>query len=638
MSNMKYRKEIDGLRAIAVLSVIFFHANIPFFKGGFVGVDIFFVISGYLITSLILSEMQANCFSIAYFYERRIRRILPALYFVMLACIPFAWFWMQPSEMVDFANSLLTVPIFSSNFLFWRDQMGYSVPAAQIKPLLHTWSLAVEEQYYLFFPVFFLLAFRIRFRWSLIFLVFLISLFLAQWTSSHKPIAGFLLLPTRVWEFLAGTFIAYYFLKSKNHPQPKIICEILSLLGIFLILFSIFNFSNTLPFPSFISLVPVFGTILIVSFATKSTLVGSILSSRMLSSLGLISYSAYLWHQPIFAFARNRALTHDPSPNLLFVLSALTICLAFLSFHFIENPFRKKDFVSKKILYLILLALTLFFIIFGVAAKVTHGFSGRYSKEQQTLFNSIQRENVNEIMRSQALGQCFLFSENLSDMLTEKCISFQTKSKRVIIFGDSHAAHLSSGVRNFFNKNNYIINQLTMPGCSFIFPATQHGKCLDLCNLFIDKLGPTLTNDDILIISTNWRYGFNSKTSDQFTLDLLKAFAVFKKFPSKIIIVGAPPAYKVAPQVIAIREKVFQNQDIVLTPEDSDSMNSLNKILGRESKNFGFTFLDPSNSMCNKAPQNLCFVKKNNEFLYLDHGHLSEAGSKLVMNQLINLR
>lgn len=178
---MDYRREIDGLRALAVVPVILFHAGFDMFSGGFVGVDVFFVISGYLITTIILAELEQNKFSIVNFYERRARRILPALFFVMLVCIPFAWFWLLPSDMMDFSQSLIAVSVFASNILFWH-QSGYFDTAAELKPLLHTWSLAVEEQYYVLFPLFLVLVWKLDKRWILVMLglAFVTSLAVAQ--------------------------------------------------------------------------------------------------------------------------------------------------------------------------------------------------------------------------------------------------------------------------------------------------------------------------------------------------------------------------------------------------------------------------------------------------------------------------
>ena len=198
---MYYRREIDGLRAVAVLPVILFHAGFELFSGGFVGVDVFFVISGYLITTIIINEMDDGKFSLLNFYERRARRILPALFFVVLCCIPFAWFLLLPSDMKDFSQSLVAVSTFSSNILFWRES-GYFDTAAELKPLLHTWSLAVEEQFYILFPLFLMAAWRFGKRaivWTLI-ASFAISLAVAHWGAYNKPGDAFFLLPTRAWE------------------------------------------------------------------------------------------------------------------------------------------------------------------------------------------------------------------------------------------------------------------------------------------------------------------------------------------------------------------------------------------------------------------------------------------------------
>ena len=208
---MHYRSEIDGLRAVAVLPVILFHAGFDWFSGGYVGVDVFFVISGYLITSIILKEQERSTFSLLKFYERRARRILPALFLVMLCCIPFARFWMLPSHLKSFSESLVGVSVFLSNVLFLF-QSGYFAQASELKPLLHTWSLAVEEQYYLAFPLFVLLFWRFgRHRMAvLVAIAAVLSLILAEWGWRHQAAANFFLAPTRAWELLAGSLCAFY--------------------------------------------------------------------------------------------------------------------------------------------------------------------------------------------------------------------------------------------------------------------------------------------------------------------------------------------------------------------------------------------------------------------------------------------
>ncbi len=297
---MKYRAEIDGLRALAVVPVILFHAGFEVFSGGFVGVDVFFVISGYLITTILIEDMENDRFSIINFYERRARRILPALFFVMLVCLPFAWMWMLPDRMKDFSQSIVAVNLFASNILFWLES-GYFGAASENKPLLHTWSLAVEEQYYVLFPIFLFVAWRFgknRVFWMII--VFAaISLALSEWAWRNEPSANFYLAPTRAWELLAGSIAAFVAHKSGVKANNA-----LSLLGLAAILFAIFAYDKNTPFPSVYALVPVVGVVLLVLFSGKETLTAKLLSTKLFVGIGLISYSAYLWHQPIFAFIR----------------------------------------------------------------------------------------------------------------------------------------------------------------------------------------------------------------------------------------------------------------------------------------------------------------------------------------------
>ena len=279
---MQYRREIDGLRAVAVIPVVLFHAGFGIFGGGYVGVDVFFVISGYLITSILIGELERGEFSIVRFYERRARRILPALFFVMLVCIPFAWIWMAPSQIEDFGRSLVAVSLFASNILFWRES-DYFAPAAEEKPLLHTWSLAVEEQYYMFFPLLLLLAWRFG-RWRVFYLIAAIaaaSLLLCEWGWREAPVANFYLAPTRAWELLAGSLCA--FLQFGKEQKRD---DLLAALGLGLIVFAIFVFDAATPFPSLYALAPVGGTVLIILFAANGTWTARLLSTGHWSASG----------------------------------------------------------------------------------------------------------------------------------------------------------------------------------------------------------------------------------------------------------------------------------------------------------------------------------------------------------------
>lgn len=336
--NSIYRPEIDGLRAIAIIPVVLFHAGLPAFQGGFVGVDIFFVISGYLITRLLLVDLAEGRFSILGFYERRARRILPALFVVTLCCVPFAWMWMLPSQMAKFGDSMAAVAGFASNILFWR-QDGYFDEAAEFKPLLHTWSLAVEEQFYILFPLMLFLIYKVRERGvaGAIAIAATISFLLCEWGSHVAPVATFYLAPTRAWELLAGTLCAFApagSMKRKN--------DVLAAAGLVAVIWAMTRLDGSVRYPGAYTLVPVAGTMLIIQFAQTGSAVARLLSLPMLVWVGLISYSVYLWHQPLFAFAR-LATPGEPATFVLFGLALASFGLGYLSWRFVEQPFRRAN-------------------------------------------------------------------------------------------------------------------------------------------------------------------------------------------------------------------------------------------------------------------------------------------------------
>lgn len=338
---MKYRPEIDGLRALAVVPVIFFHAGFQLFRGGFVGVDVFFVISGYLITSILIDQIEDSRFSLVRFYERRARRILPTLLFVMLATLPFAWYWLMPNDLADYAKSLIATTLFGSNFLFW-DQTGYFDTAAELKPLLHTWSLAVEEQYYILFPPLLFLGWRFGRQVGLaeVAALAIFSLVVAQWGVAHAPAAAYFLLPSRAWELLIGSFVAASMRSGTAPPAPGW-RNALSLSGLFMIGLPIFAFDPQTPFPGLMAVPPVAGTALVILFATGQTPAARLLSSKAFAGVGLLAYSFYLWHQPIFALYRQR-FGNESFDNNAFALIALAFGCALISFWLIERPFRKR--------------------------------------------------------------------------------------------------------------------------------------------------------------------------------------------------------------------------------------------------------------------------------------------------------
>tara|TARA_B110000503_G_scaffold50841_1_gene82171 strand:- start:8555 stop:10564 length:2010 start_codon:yes stop_codon:yes gene_type:complete len=457
---MKYRSEIDGLRALAVLPVILFHAGFEWFSGGFVGVDVFFVISGYLITTIIISEMAEGRFSIINFYERRARRILPALFFVMAACVPFAWLWLTPIDLKEFGQSLVAVSTFSSNILFWLGS-GYFDTAAELKPLLHTWSLAVEEQYYILFPIFIMLTWKLGVKWVIIFLavIFLTSLGFAQWAAYSKPSFAFFLLPTRIWELLAGVFVAFY-LKYNLHFKSDVANQLLSLVGLSMIIYSIMIFDDKTPFPSFFTLIPVIGTSLLILCAVQRTLVHCVLSLKPIVGIGLISYSTYLWHQPLLAFARHR-LSWDVSEVFLLFLCFVSLFMAWLSWRYIEKPFRDKAKIGRNAIFVSSLAAILGFSALGFYIhKIPIQINTSVTLSEVKIDIPIKFKGI--IHNGTTCSFPTLYS---NDDLCE--ISGEGKGNKIILIGDSHARVLSE----VFYSSRLIFESLTdlsASGCPFL--------------------------------------------------------------------------------------------------------------------------------------------------------------------------
>ena len=337
---MKYRREIDGLRAVAVIPVVLFHAGVPYFSGGFVGVDIFLVISGYLVTSILLSEIETGRFSLLHFYERRLRRLLPAMLVVALACLPAAWLLLTVDELQKFARSAIAAIFFTSNY-FFKEAGEYFTSSSEVQPLLHTWSLAVEVQYYSVAPLLLLLISRLneRRRMQVLLIVLLASLLAAQiWVLGHQKTV-FYTLPFRLWEFSLGGILAMIKPQVLLQNMTPVMRDLSAATGLAMIAVSVLVLDHSVPYPSFLGLGPTFGAALIIAFATQDSRTGRLLASRPLVGIGLLSYSVYLWHQPLFAFAR---LSLDGLDTLqVCILLAALVPLSYASWLWVELPTRR---------------------------------------------------------------------------------------------------------------------------------------------------------------------------------------------------------------------------------------------------------------------------------------------------------
>lgn len=636
---MKYRSEIDGLRAVAVLSVIFFHAGFKGFRGGFVGVDIFFVISGYLITTIILSDMEMETFSLVRFYERRARRILPALFLVMLCCIPFAWFWLPPDHLEDFSQSLAAVSMFSSNFLFWKES-GYFSTAAELKPLLHTWSLAVEEQYYLLFPLFIMLFWKLRKRWMFgtMLLVAAFSLLLAELGTHQNPSATFYLLPTRGWEIAIGALIACCLIYSKNHFESihsnKLICEMLGSLGLVFIAFSVCAFDKSTPFPGMNALIPTIGTGLIILFTSPQTSVGRLLGTRAMVGIGLISYSTYLWHHPLFVFARHRSLK-EPSVAMFLMLSAMSIVFGYLSWRYVERPFRSRGHLGAKGVLRFSAFGSLLFIMLGMSGHFYEGFAQRLSQARQSIL-SFKDYDFSKYYRE---GTCLLDPEQSFYDFASECGPAGNHGT-TMIWGDSHAAALSYGIRTKLSN----VAQYTASGCPPAKDASVVGSpnCKEINDYVLNEI-ETIQPDE-LILHANWS-SYGSPNPSIGLGPMLNYISKTIEYVSKISpgthvkIVGSVPQWQPSlPDIIVSNDDpIFDKHFLPLDNAKYKELSLFDKQIEVRAKMSDVEFVSPIELLC-KGDRCPAVIESDNGFSLTswDYGHLTAEGSLLLAEKILD--
>ncbi|HEY7885189.1 MAG TPA: acyltransferase [Cellvibrionaceae bacterium] len=451
---LAYRPEIDGLRAIAVLAVIIYHLDIilgdvKLLKGGFLGVDIFFVISGYLITTIIMSEYHSpQGFSLVNFYERRARRLLPALFTVILVSLPVAWYLLLPSQLEDFAKSVLSTLAFGSNFYWHFSLQEYGAESAQLKPFLHTWTLAVEEQYYIFFPLILLAIYKCWKSQTVVILLvlLLLSLLFAEYMTPVDHSFSFYMLPTRFWELLAGGLLASIHYYRPREENENLLNKIMPVLGLVLIVYSMFFVGFESNHPGFITLLPVVGAALIIWFSSKDELVTKVLSSKLFVGVGLISYALYLWHYPIFAFGR--VIDSTPTWHVKTQWLLLTFIFSFASYVLIERPFRNRKVIKIKVF---LLAATLSAtIILSAALGLVHAESSDQLQEVDFRAEKLKRfdwDGDYEVCHPAKEGG---FDHRGCNIAGDK--------KNILVVGDSMAPDAARIVGNNFPNHRYILS------------------------------------------------------------------------------------------------------------------------------------------------------------------------------------
>lgn len=628
------RRDIDGLRALAVIPVVLFHFGFNTFSGGFVGVDVFFVISGFLITSILFREIGAQRFSFVDFWARRARRILPALSVVLLATLMLGWLLLTDKDFSELGRTVRYQSLFISNILFMHED-GYFQPASDLKPLLHTWSLAVEEQYYIFFPLLMVVLMRhVRhWRWVL-FAVLLVSFGLNIAYIDRKPDVAFFSLPTRAWELLCGAMLAV--LPASKQPVRPWLYQLAGVAGLVAVLVAVFTFDRATVFPGWAALLPVLGAAaLIWSGAQGRTWAGQLLSARALVWIGLLSYSLYLWHWPVYVYA-NAISVDGIQPWEAVGWMLLALGLAWLSWRFVELPLREKRLLAgrKSVLAGGLLAMAVLAVA-GTVVRSSDGFPQRLTGK------ALEYAQAREWRAGQM--KCMLVTKDKK--LDKACLlgGNQEVPATRLVWGDSHAAALMPAIESGATREGRPVWLYSMSACPPVLSEDPRQRCKDFNEQTMEQVRRLHIKD--VVLASNWSlYAYGREDGDK---------KVLLNEHDNTAQAEARLAAGLQARVAAIREtgaQVWLFKEVPLQRKGAVSrLTSLARVgrstegLGRPleehlarqqfiSRLFnsmsaadpGVHVIDPTPMMC--ADQ-VCGIEVNGHSQYRDEDHLSDAGS-----------
>jgi peptidoglycan/LPS O-acetylase OafA/YrhL len=615
-----YRPDIDGLRAISVLAVMLYHAEFQVFSGGFIGVDVFFVISGYLITQMVLGDFERGSFSLSHFYERRVRRILPALLVMLAATVPLAYVFLSADPLADYSAALLGATWFSSNFVFWSEA-GYFDRASEFKPLLHTWSLGVEEQFYLVFPALFWVLYK--FKWLIpgLSLAVVISFLMAQFGLSSDAEWPFYMLVSRAWELGLGALLAVVLAHSRISEirVTRLLAELLVLSGSLAILVPVFIFSELTATPGPLLLVPTLGACLLIWLAPATSYMRRLLSLKWLVGLGLISYSLYLWHQPVLVFGRiiiGDALGFEW--RIAMLLGAFP--LAILSWRYIERPFRHAGQIATR--HLIFIVLVMMMITTG-SAVMLHHLASTDEKASTGVVGDIGHGRYYEVM-DQRFDRCEVEYLQYRIELWEN-VPRCHKSKRpgapsIAFYGDSHAEQLFVGAEALLSQASiYLIRG----GIPFLGNDRFKGPLRYL---------EEQKDINVVVFSAYWLEKIQILGGEQFSEQLFNTVKWMVGRGFKVVLMMDTPDFGFDPALCVYESKLNNARCDITRKQHNGDQAIYRELFIAIAEHPNVELVDVSRAICDV---NTCSMLSEDRLLYRDNDHLNLIGSQLAGELLI---
>ena len=592
-------------------------------------------------------NLNSGHFSIVTFYEKRARRILPALFFVLLITSLFAYISLSPADLKNYSQSLVAVVAFSSNVYFYLTS-GYFSNAAEELPLLHTWSLAVEEQYYVFYPILLAALWKYKsYLLSILITLSVVSFFCSLFLTEKDYSASFYLLFSRAWELFAGGFLAL--LQSKFNETEQRKRELLSITGGVLVLWSLFFVSRDFLHPGWITLVPVTGTVLLIGFG-ENTRVGKILSWPLLVFVGLISYSLYLWHQPIYAFIRVKSVD-EPTAIVMLFATLLAFAMACFSYYVIERYFRKSDLVSKSRIFQYSITGLILFFMLGITGHFYNGLESRFNNQE--LLSSIEH--------SPYRYQCHSSNDNILSY-DDDCKLSGRNSPDWAVLGDSHGVELSYALARTLGDDNRV-HQLTFSGClpAFTFETTVKG-CKQWLTTAIKHIQDSGKIQNVIlafrhinyVTPTTHKYSYTASELSQYSPTKIKVprpefdpKAVYWESVGNIVdtllasgknvfLMSPVPEPRAHINKLIVPLSIFQDfgsSDTVSVDNAAYELhiNEINKYLLKQADKVGVFLLDTSKALCDEAD---CYATNNGQSMFFDDNHLSVAGALNVVTLL----
>ncbi|BDT61108.1 acyltransferase [Massilia varians] len=619
--HLAYRRDIDGLRAVAVLSVVLFHAFPAVLRGGFIGVDIFFVISGFLITSILLRELEAGSFSFAGFYARRVRRIFPALVLVLGACLAFGWLALFPDEYQQLGKHVVGGAGFAANFFYWA-QVGYFDTAADTKPLLHLWSLGIEEQFYILWPVVLLLGWRLRMNLLTVAAVLALASFAVNLGGiAGHPSATFYSPASRAWELLLGAGLACLQARpGAAAPRLAPAPNLLAWLGAALLAAGLVLITREDPFPGWRALLPALGALLLIGAGPQAWLNRVLLSNRLMVWIGLVSYPLYLWHWPLLSFAQI-VESREPAPAIRAAAVLLALLLAWLTYRVVERPLRGGGGRAK---VAALSAMMLACAAVGGYIYLNDGLPAR-KPVQDNLANHKALVLVEDKANAEACKKRYGF-----DSIYEYCLQADpAQDPTVILLGDSHAYHVVAGLTKYYSS---VGENLLMLGTRHPYWGLDpQGDPYQQATQPMLELALGMPSVKTVVFSTHLRFG--SAPEQRVWVDAAReTFRRFNAAGKRVIFMNDVPIISFDPRSCIKRAGVASSatrMPCAITRADwEQQMVSHRAVLGALAREFPqIAWFDSSTALCDDSA---CHAMIDGRLMYRDNNHLSYDGDLLV--------